>query len=111
MPPRLRVLAGTGTKLAPITHLVNTTNAFSLVSDQFEGEIAVCIKDLTRQAKEDAHNYFERPERQGITWSIQVRGKCCICDPGSLVNFDYQAGSSNPSQRTMYFSATHSIDR
>ncbi|KAH0580562.1 hypothetical protein H2248_002055 [Termitomyces sp. 'cryptogamus'] len=75
MPPRLRVLAGTGTKLAPITHLVNTTNAFSLVSDQFEGEIAVCIKDLTRQAKEDAHNYFERPERQGITWSIQVRGR------------------------------------
>ncbi|KAG6889460.1 hypothetical protein C0995_000985 [Termitomyces sp. Mi166 len=74
MPPRLRVLAGTGTTLTPITHLVNTTNAFSLVSDRFEGEVIVCIKGLTRPEK-DASDYFERPERQGITWSIQVRGR------------------------------------
>ncbi|KAG6848131.1 hypothetical protein C0991_000924, partial [Blastosporella zonata] len=75
MPPRLRVLAGTGTTLTPITHLVNTTNAFPLVSDQFEGEAVVCIKGLNHPDKSDVYDYFEHPERQGITWSIQVRGR------------------------------------
>ncbi|KAG5339755.1 UPF0590 protein [Termitomyces sp. T112] len=74
MPPRLRVLAGTGTTLTPITHLVNTSNAFSLVSNRFEGEVVVCIKGLTHPEK-DAYNYFECSERQGITWSIQVQGR------------------------------------
>ncbi|KAG6888141.1 hypothetical protein C0995_010354 [Termitomyces sp. Mi166 len=91
MTPRLRVLAGTGTTLTPITHLVNTTNAFSLVSDRFEGEVVVSIKGLTRPDK-DTYDYFERPERQGITWSIQ-------------------ASSLNQSQQTMYFLATPLIDR
>ncbi|KAG6884434.1 hypothetical protein C0992_006335 [Termitomyces sp. T32_za158] len=73
MPPCLRVLAGTGTTLTSITHLVNTTNAFPLVSDRFEGELVVCIKGFNHPEK-DAYDYFERPERRGITWSIQVRG-------------------------------------
>ncbi|KAG6916949.1 hypothetical protein DXG01_004498 [Tephrocybe rancida] len=73
MPPRLRVLAGTGTTLTPITHLVNTTHAFPLLSDRFEGEVVVCIKGLNHPDKE-VYKYFELPERQGITWSVQVRG-------------------------------------
>ncbi|KAG6830915.1 hypothetical protein H0H87_006838 [Tephrocybe sp. NHM501043] len=72
--PHLRVLAGTGSHLTPITHLVNTTNSFPLVSDRFEGEVIVCIKDLTHPEK-DVYDYFERPERQGVTWSIQVLGR------------------------------------
>ncbi|KAG6884925.1 hypothetical protein C0992_005590 [Termitomyces sp. T32_za158] len=74
MSPRLRVSAGTGTILTPITHLVNTTNAFPLVSDRYEGEVVVCIKDCTCPEK-DAYDYFEHPERHGMTWSIQARGR------------------------------------
>ncbi|KAG6837109.1 hypothetical protein H0H93_014713 [Arthromyces matolae] len=74
MAPHLRVLAGTGTTLTPITHLVNTTHAFPLVSDRFKGEVIVCIKGLTHPAK-DPYPYFESSERQSTTWSIQVRGR------------------------------------
>jgi hypothetical protein len=75
-PPRLRVLAGTSlTNLVPITEQVNTPNAFELSSDAFKGRIVACIKGMTEvdgAARES--EYFEREDRKGITWSIQVQG-------------------------------------
>ncbi|KAG6828176.1 hypothetical protein H0H92_008907 [Tricholoma furcatifolium] len=78
MAPRLRVLAGTKTTLTDITQLVNTTQSFPLVSDRFQGEVIVCIKDLNATPNTHDYPYFDQPERQGITWSIQVRGRFLV---------------------------------
>ncbi|KAF5381309.1 hypothetical protein D9615_008319 [Tricholomella constricta] len=75
--PRLRVLAGTGTSSADIQLTpIHTGRPVKLVSDLFDGELIVHIKGLegshpTSCSKE----YFAKPERAGITWSIQVRGR------------------------------------
>jgi len=78
MAPRLQILAGTSLDaLQPITPLVNTDKPYSLVSDAFEGEMVINIKGLvdptTGEVKDS--EYFSRADRQGITWSIQVRGE------------------------------------
>ena len=77
MSPRLRVLAGTNPNaMVPITSIVNTSEAYQLHSDLFQGQIVANIKGMTdeRGAVRDSE-YFEREERQGITWSIQVQGQ------------------------------------
>ena len=77
MAPRLRILAGTSLDtLQPITPLVNTDQPCGLVSDAFEGEMVVNIKGLVNPDTGEVKDpeYFSRPDRQGITWSIQVRG-------------------------------------
>ncbi|KIY73616.1 DUF1769-domain-containing protein [Cylindrobasidium torrendii FP15055 ss-10] len=71
--PSLQVLAGPSLdKLEPISALVNANKPFEIHSDAFEGSIVVNIKGF---AGDEDCEYFKRPERQGITWSIQVQGR------------------------------------
>ena len=72
--PRLRVLAGTSLDaLEPIS--VNTGKAHSVSSPLFEGKIVAYIKDFPDEKGNIlSSEYFERPERKGATWSIQVQG-------------------------------------
>jgi hypothetical protein len=61
--------------MMPITSKVNTTEAHKITSDLFDGEVVVNIKGFTDpegQVKDS--EYFSREDRQGITWSLQVRG-------------------------------------
>ena len=74
--PRLRVLVGpTPTSLEPISNIVNTDRPHTISSDYFEGQVVVNVKGFT-----DPHGrirnseYFHRPDRKDITWSIQVQG-------------------------------------
>ncbi|KAG5646743.1 hypothetical protein DXG03_002425 [Asterophora parasitica] len=77
--PRLRVLAGTGTsptnvELKPI----HTGHPVKLRSDLFEGELVVHIKGLEGShpdVRSSSGEYFAKPERAGITWSIQMQGR------------------------------------
>jgi hypothetical protein len=78
--PRLRVLAGpTLTSLVPISHIVNTDKPHTISSDRFEGQVVINIKGFT-----DAHGrvldseYFHRPDRKDITWSVQVQGNAVV---------------------------------
>jgi len=77
MSHRLRILAGTSLEnLVPITELVNTPRTFELSSDVFKGEVVVCIKGMTEEDGTPRNSeYFEREDRSGITWSIQIQGK------------------------------------
>ena len=81
MAPRLRVLAGTSpSTMVPITPLVNTSKAFPLSSPLFEGAVVAHIKGLTdEQGRVRSSEYFEREDRRGVTWSIQVQGSCFSC--------------------------------
>jgi len=71
--PGLRVLAGTSLDaLVPITEFVNTNKSFKFpTSDRFEGEV-VCNIQGFEDGKES--EYFDREDRKGVTWSIQVQG-------------------------------------
>ncbi|THH09545.1 hypothetical protein EW146_g8658 [Bondarzewia mesenterica] len=73
--PRLHVLAGpTPTSLTPIT--ANTSISHTISSSAFEGRVLVYIKGLTDpQGNVLDSEYFEREDRKGITWSIQVQGR------------------------------------
>ncbi|KAK7447412.1 hypothetical protein VKT23_014121 [Stygiomarasmius scandens] len=72
--PGLRVLAGTSLDaLVPITEFVNTSKSFKFpTSDRFEGEV-VCNIQGFEDGKES--EYFNREDRKGVTWSIQVQGR------------------------------------
>lgn len=75
--PHLRVLAGTSLDdLVPITHVVNKQKPFRITSDRFDGEIVANIKGFNDGQGNSPHGseYFDREDRQGITWSIQVQG-------------------------------------
>ncbi|KAH0835892.1 hypothetical protein J3R83DRAFT_9785 [Lanmaoa asiatica] len=74
--PRLRVLAGpTDEDLVPITDIVNTGQACTIVSEYFEGKIAIYVKNFVDpNGRRLTNEYFEREDRKGITWSIQVQG-------------------------------------
>jgi hypothetical protein len=74
--PRLRVFAGpTPSSLVPISDIVNTNKPHTISSDHFAGQVVVNVKGFT-----DPHGrimdseYFSRPDRKDITWSIQVQG-------------------------------------
>ncbi|KAF9467742.1 hypothetical protein BDZ94DRAFT_900704 [Collybia nuda] len=77
MAPRFRVLAGaTPETMTPITSKVNTNEAHRIVSELFEGEVVVNIKGFTdSEGQVKDSDYFSREDRQGITWSLQVRGR------------------------------------
>lgn len=87
MAPQLRVLAGaTPETMTPITSKVNTTEAHKIASELFEGEVVVNIKGFTdpegqEQGQVMESEYFSREDRQGITWSIQVRGTSPLVVP------------------------------
>jgi len=69
--PRLRCLAGPSPDdLHPIT--VNSSDAHHIKSDLFEGRVSVFIKLSDNEVVDD---YFLRPDKKGITWSIQVQGR------------------------------------
>lgn len=74
--PRLRVLAGpTPTSLVSISNLVNTDTPHTISTDQFEGQVVVNIKGFTDpQGRVLDSEYFQRPNRKDVTWSIQVQG-------------------------------------
>ena len=72
--------------MTDITQLVNSPTPFEIKSEDFEGRIVACIKDFHAGVGEDEKGegsddkndgswYFGRPDRQGVTWSIQVQGK------------------------------------
>ncbi|KAG5650490.1 hypothetical protein H0H81_012061 [Sphagnurus paluster] len=78
-PPRLRVLAGTSAQPDALTP-IRTGHTVRLASLRFEGELVVHIKGLDDgdgqgQGTSRSEEYFARPERVGVTWSIQVRGR------------------------------------
>ncbi len=72
--PRLRVVAGPSLDaLVPIS--VNTNVPHVVTSDAFEGRILAYIKDFTdKDGSVLQSEYFDREDRKGITWSIQVQG-------------------------------------
>ncbi|KAL1667928.1 hypothetical protein GGF50DRAFT_47440 [Schizophyllum commune] len=98
---RLRVLAGPTAdpaKMTDITQLVNSPTPFEIKSEEFEGRIVACIKDFhagvgeeEKEAGSDDKNdgswYFGRPDRQGVTWSIQVQGRFLKPHPASDILF------------------------
>ncbi|KZT25784.1 hypothetical protein NEOLEDRAFT_1147814 [Neolentinus lepideus HHB14362 ss-1] len=75
MSPRLRVLAGPSlSALEPIE--VNSDKPVEIASDAFQGKIIAYIKDFTNaEGKVLEHEYFQRQERKGVSWSIQVQGR------------------------------------
>ncbi|KAF9508234.1 hypothetical protein BS47DRAFT_1320831 [Hydnum rufescens UP504] len=74
--PHICVLAGPSpSSLHPIQ--ANTAARFKVKTSTYEGELSVYLKNFI-----DEHGvpsvkteYFEHPERQGRTWSIQARGR------------------------------------
>ncbi|KXN89352.1 hypothetical protein AN958_05850 [Leucoagaricus sp. SymC.cos] len=80
MAPKLRVLAGTSPEtMVPITPIINTNESYHVSSELFDGDIAAHIKNFTDETGNVRESeYFSREDRQGITWSIQVRGRFLI---------------------------------
>ena len=77
--PSLRVLAGPSLeKVEDITHLVNSKKPYTVSSDSFNGDISVHLKGFNSDSGEDSGAYFSRPDREGITWSIQAQGTCSL---------------------------------
>ena len=95
--PALRCLIGPSPdKLVAIP--VNSSQSHYISSVLFEGKIAVFVKfdnpknlysrgngsgssgssfekeTIRIQGESATHEYFSRPEREGVTWSIQVQG-------------------------------------
>lgn len=75
--PRLRIRVGSSlSSLQDISSKVNTGNTHDIISDAFEGRICMYIKGFP-----DSNNhttgvdFFDREDRRGITWSIQVQGR------------------------------------
>ncbi|KAF8273476.1 hypothetical protein EI94DRAFT_1563982 [Lactarius quietus] len=73
--PRLRVVAGPSLDaLVPIS--VNTNESHAITSDAFDGRMLAYIKDFTdKDGSVLQSEYFDREDRKGITWSIQVQGR------------------------------------
>lgn len=63
-------------KLVCITEKVNSGKAHDISSELFEGKVAINIKGFTNPSGEElSAEYFDREDRKGITWSIQVQGR------------------------------------
>lgn len=63
-------------KLVCITDKVNSGKAHDISSEFFEGKVAINIKGFTNPSGEElSAEYFDREDRKGITWSIQVQGR------------------------------------
>lgn len=127
MPTDLRVLAGPSPgALADISDKVNTYQAHNITSDAFEGTICLQIKRFTAHHHTTSSDYFERPDRRGITWSIQVQGPLLpfpprllyFPNPPSQLVTDYQTypitvqvDFFSRTQPTTYYLGTYSNDR
>jgi hypothetical protein len=91
MVSKLRVLAGPSPDdMEPITDLVNSGRTYDIRSDAFEGRMVVEIKGFVPEgaaAPSEAKDYFCRPDRKGVTWSIQVQGAhiATLSDGGSVL--------------------------
>lgn len=72
----IRVFAGPSpSSLVPISNLINTDTPHTISTNQFEGQVAVNIKGfIDPQGQVLDSEYFHRPDRRDITWSIQVQG-------------------------------------
>ena len=77
MSPRLRVSAGTNSNaMVPITSIVNTSKAYPIHSELFQGQVVANIKGFTDEyGRVRDSEYFAREDRQDVTWSIQVQGQ------------------------------------
>ena len=77
--PRLRVIAGPSLdNMQPMT--VNTDEPFPISSPYFEGKLLAYIKGFPNEEGELLeHEYFEREDRAGVTWSIQFQGAAVVC--------------------------------
>lgn len=76
MPVDLRVLVGSSPcSLVDISNKVNTDQTHHITSDAFDGHICLQIKRFPAHHRTTSSDYFERPDRRGITWSIQVQGR------------------------------------
>ncbi|KAL6299235.1 DUF1769-domain-containing protein [Sparassis latifolia] len=73
--PRLRVLAGPSVdELVEVS--VNSGTAVDVKSDIFEGQVAVYLKDFVDPSGAISDSsYFNKAERMGVTWSIQMQGR------------------------------------
>jgi hypothetical protein len=70
----LRVRVGPSLdSLQDITATVNRDIPVNVVSAAFEGRLAVYVKGLGGDT--DEPEYFQRKDRQGVTWSIQFQGR------------------------------------
>ncbi|OAX36641.1 DUF1769-domain-containing protein [Rhizopogon vinicolor AM-OR11-026] len=74
---RLRVRVGPSMdQLVCITDKVNSGQSHTISSGLFEGKVAINIKGFTNPSGEVVPaDYFDREDRKGITWSIQVQGR------------------------------------
>ena len=92
MPTNLRVFAGPSPhSLADISEKVNTNEAHHILSDAFEGLVSLHIKPFPAHHRTTPSDYFERSDRRGITWSIQVQGLCLDPFPKALIKFSCDA--------------------
>ncbi|KZV90060.1 hypothetical protein EXIGLDRAFT_838086 [Exidia glandulosa HHB12029] len=74
--PRLRVFVGSSSdNLQPIEVNQPAGSAYPVSSDAFEGRIAVFLRYEDEPHDREAANYFRAPERENVTWSIQVQGR------------------------------------
>jgi hypothetical protein len=93
-------------QLVCITDKVNTGQAHTISSEHFEGKVVINIKGFTNPSGEVlSADYFDREDRKGITWSIQVQGVYeklllnVLSDGGFCVVNLSQAGSCNQIQQ------------
>lgn len=75
----------------PITDIINTGQTYTVVSEHFEGKIAVYVKNFVDpKGRRLTSEYFEREDKKGITWSIQVQGmyknQCSLACPVHLTS-------------------------
>lgn len=76
MPVGLQVLVGPSPySLVDISDKVNTDQAHHIASDAFEGDISLQITPFPTHHRTTSSDYFDRPDRRGVTWSIQVQGR------------------------------------
>ncbi|KZV65332.1 DUF1769-domain-containing protein [Peniophora sp. CONT] len=73
--PRLRVIAGPSLDdMQPMS--ANNDEPFTISTPYFEGKILAYIKGFPNEDGElTEHEYFEREDRAGVTWSIQFQGR------------------------------------
>lgn len=91
---------------------VNTGEPFPISSPHFEGKVLAYIKGFPNGDGELLeHEYFEREDRAGVTWSIQFQGASSGVDGCGACILRYgQAGSCRRYLRTIYSLEIHSID-
>lgn len=80
MPPRFRVLAGPSyTELSELKVNVDPKDGspyFDIKTSSFEGRIVGNIKGFVNEKGEIVTSkYFDRTDRAGTTWSIQMQGR------------------------------------